>query len=72
MTGVHRVACIGGCWARGGAGGPGLSVPYGGRPEKRRSHDPRALIRNRFPLHMLYFQKPGAGEAEMAENIRAP
>lgn len=46
----------------------GLSVPYGGRPRKPAINMIRELYQDRFH-YMLYFQKPGLAEAEMAENI---
>ena len=46
----------------------GLSVPFGGRPKKPAIGMIRELYQDRFH-YMLYFQKPGLAEAEMAENI---
>ncbi len=46
----------------------GLSVPYGGRPKKPAIDVMRELYQDRFH-YMLYFQKPGLAEAEMAEDI---
>lgn len=45
-----------------------LSVPFGGRPKKPAINMMRELYADRFH-YMLYFQKPGLAEAEMAENI---
>ncbi|PCC97525.1 alpha/beta fold hydrolase [Halopseudomonas pelagia] len=45
-----------------------LSVPFGGRPKKPAIGMIRELYQDRFH-YMLYFQKPGLAEAEMAEDI---
>ena len=45
-----------------------LSVPFGGRPKKPAIRMIRELYQDRFH-YMLYFQKLGLAEAEMAENI---
>ena len=45
-----------------------LSVPFGGRPKKPAIEVMRELYQDRFH-YILYFQKPGLAEAEMAENI---
>ncbi|MFO7704504.1 MAG: alpha/beta hydrolase, partial [Halopseudomonas sp.] len=44
-----------------------LSVPFGGRPKKPAIGMIRELYPDRFH-YMLYFQKPGLAEAEMAED----
>lgn len=45
-----------------------LSVPFGGRPKKPAIGMIRELYQDRFH-YMLYFQKAGLAEAEMAEDI---
>lgn len=46
----------------------GMSVPFGGRPKRPAIEVMRELYQDRFH-YMLYFQKPGLAEAEMAEDI---
>jgi len=46
----------------------GMSVPYGGRPKRPAIEVMRELYQDRFH-YMLYFQKAGLAEAEMAEDI---
>lgn len=46
----------------------GMSVPFGGRPKRPAIDVMRELYQDRFH-YMLYFQKPGLAEAEMAEDI---
>jgi pimeloyl-ACP methyl ester carboxylesterase len=46
----------------------GMSVPFGGRPKKPAIEVMRELYQHSFH-YILYFQKPGLAEAEMAENI---
>lgn len=46
----------------------GMSVPFGGRPKRPAIDVMRELYQDRFH-YILYFQKPGLAEAEMAEDI---